>query len=95
MEMSKVKTEYDPARDLLHLWFGTPSEKAAQTGLRKGKYVERDGLCGLRLAVEHTAGFLGSFSTKRRFATMAANSGRDVFYQNKFAINHKNLIDQL
>lgn len=26
-----MKIEYDPARDLLYLWFGTPGEKAAQT----------------------------------------------------------------
>ena len=29
--MTKVKIEYDPVRDLLYLWFGTPGEKAAQT----------------------------------------------------------------
>ncbi len=26
-----MKIEYDPMRDLLYLWFGTPGEKAAQT----------------------------------------------------------------
>jgi uncharacterized protein YuzE len=26
-----MKVEYDPARDLLYLWFGTPGEKAAKT----------------------------------------------------------------
>jgi len=29
--MTKVKIEYDPARDLLYLWFSTPGEKAART----------------------------------------------------------------
>jgi uncharacterized protein YuzE len=29
--MIEVKIEYDAARDLLYLWFGTPGEKAAQT----------------------------------------------------------------
>jgi uncharacterized protein YuzE len=29
--MTEVKIEYDPARDLLYLWFGTPGEKAAET----------------------------------------------------------------
>jgi uncharacterized protein YuzE len=31
LEMTKVKIEYDPARDLLYLWFGTPGAKAART----------------------------------------------------------------
>lgn len=26
-----MKIEYDPIRDLLYLWFGTPGEKAART----------------------------------------------------------------
>ena len=26
-----MKIEYDPLRDLLYLWFGTPDEKAART----------------------------------------------------------------
>ena len=26
-----MKIEYDPRRDLLYLWFGTPGDKAAQT----------------------------------------------------------------
>jgi uncharacterized protein YuzE len=26
-----MKIEYDPVRDLLYLWFGTPGEKAAKT----------------------------------------------------------------
>ena len=26
-----MKMEYDPLRDLLYLWFGTPGEKAAKT----------------------------------------------------------------
>jgi uncharacterized protein YuzE len=26
-----MKIEYDPLRDLLYLWFGTPGEKAART----------------------------------------------------------------
>jgi uncharacterized protein YuzE len=26
-----MKIEYDPGRDLLYLWFGTPGDKAAQT----------------------------------------------------------------
>lgn len=26
-----MKIEYDPVRDLLYLWFGTPGEKAART----------------------------------------------------------------
>jgi uncharacterized protein YuzE len=26
-----MKMEYDPLRDLLYLWFGTPGEKAART----------------------------------------------------------------
>lgn len=26
-----MKIEYDPLRDLLYLWFGTPGEKAAHT----------------------------------------------------------------
>ena len=26
-----MKIEYDPARDLLYLWFSTPGEKAART----------------------------------------------------------------
>ena len=26
-----MKMEYDPIRDLLYLWFGTPGEKAART----------------------------------------------------------------
>jgi uncharacterized protein YuzE len=30
-EMTKVKIEYDPVRDLLYLWFSTPGEKAADT----------------------------------------------------------------
>lgn len=30
-EMTKVKIEYDPGRDLLYLWFGTPGQKAART----------------------------------------------------------------
>jgi uncharacterized protein YuzE len=29
--MTTVKIEYDPVRDLLYLWFGTPGEKAART----------------------------------------------------------------
>jgi uncharacterized protein YuzE len=27
----RVKIEYDPLRDLLYLWFGTPGEQAAKT----------------------------------------------------------------
>lgn len=26
-----MKIEYDPVRDLLYIWFGTPGEKAART----------------------------------------------------------------
>ena len=26
-----MKIEYDPTRDLLYIWFGTPGEKAART----------------------------------------------------------------
>ncbi len=26
-----MKIEYDPARDLLYIWFGTPGEKSAKT----------------------------------------------------------------
>jgi len=26
-----MKVEYDPVRDLLYIWFGTPGEKAAKT----------------------------------------------------------------
>jgi len=26
-----MKIEYDPVRDLLYIWFGTPGEKAAET----------------------------------------------------------------
>lgn len=26
-----MKLEYDPTRDLLYIWFGTPGEKAART----------------------------------------------------------------
>jgi len=63
--------------------------------LTKGKYVQRHGLDRLCLAVNHTADFLGGFSAKRCFATLTTNGGRDILYQDKSAINQKDLIDQL
>ncbi|MBO9363199.1 MAG: DUF2283 domain-containing protein [Thermoflexus sp.] len=41
-----MKIEYDPARDLLYIWFGDPGEKAARTEIVvPGVYADfsRDG----------------------------------------------------
>jgi hypothetical protein len=43
--------------------------------------------------VDHAADFLSGFSTEGHLATVTADSGRNMLYQNKSAINQKNLID--
>ena len=38
-----MRIEYDPARDLLYLWFGTPGQKAASTvTVAPGMYADFD-----------------------------------------------------
>ena len=38
-----MRLEYDPARDLVYLWFGTPGQKAASTvTVAPGMYADFD-----------------------------------------------------
>lgn len=38
-----MKMEYDPVRDLLYLWFGTPGTKSAETKtIKPGVYADFD-----------------------------------------------------
>jgi uncharacterized protein YuzE len=48
----RVKIEYDPLRDLLYLWFGTPGERSAQTvTVVPGLYADFD-IAGKLIGIE-------------------------------------------
>jgi len=41
--------------------------------------------------MDHAANLFDGFSAERHFAAVDANVGRDIFHQDKFAVNPKNL----
>jgi len=63
-------------------------------GLGIGKHVNLNRFDRFSLTVDHPPDFLGCFPAERRLTAMFTDSGRNVFNQDKFSIDEKNLINQ-